>query len=61
MKKFLTPNEVMQEMGISYATLLRRVKKKEIPFIKIGKGLRFPGEYFEQLQNQAMQSVKGAE
>ncbi|MDC7220812.1 MAG: helix-turn-helix domain-containing protein [Spirochaetales bacterium] len=60
MNKFLNPAETMQELGISYATLLRKVKNGEIPFVKVGKSLRFPRTYFETLEQEAMSNMKGA-
>ena len=57
--KFLNPSEVMHVTGISYSTLLRKVKSGEIPFIKIGKSLRFPPSYFEELENKAYENMAG--
>lgn len=59
MNKLLNPAETMQELGISYATLLRKVKNKEIPFVKVGKALRFPRTYFDGLEEEAMNNIKG--
>ncbi len=56
---FLSPHETIRTLGISYATLLRRVKNKEIPFVKIGKSLRFPRSYFEGLEKQSLENMKG--
>jgi excisionase family DNA binding protein len=58
--RLLNPDEVMKLLGISYATLLRYVKNHEIPFIRIGKILRFPRSYFEELEARSFDSVKGA-
>ncbi len=53
-EKLLTPMDAMHLLGISYSTLLRKVGKKEIPCIRIGKSLRFPRSYFETLETQAL-------
>ena len=56
---FLSPLQVIQILGISYPTLLRRVKTNQIPYVKIGRSLRFPSSYFEILEKQALENVKG--
>jgi excisionase family DNA binding protein len=58
--RLLTPDEVMQLLGISYATLLRRVRNNDIPFIRIGKMLRFPRSFFDELEERAYDTIKGA-
>lgn len=60
-KKFLTPEEVINILGISYPTLLRWVKGDSIPYLRIGKSLRFPAAYFEQIEKKALKSVDLAE
>lgn len=55
---FLSPKDVIFMLDISYATLLRRVKNNEIPFIKVGKSLRFPAQYFEGLKNIAFTTTQ---
>lgn len=57
--KLLTPSEAMQILGISYSTLLRKVKSEKIVFIKIGKSLRFPSSYFEELEKKAFENYGG--
>ena len=52
--KFLTPNETIQLLGISYPSLLRLIKANKIPVIRIGKSLRFPKSYFDDLEAQAL-------
>lgn len=54
---FLTPAQTMDALNISYPTLIRRVKNNSIPYIRIGKALRFPRSYFEQLEREAMKST----
>lgn len=54
---FLTSQETCERLKCSYATLLRHVKKNEIPYIKIGKSLRFPCMYFDELEKQALESI----
>ena len=56
--KLLTPSEAMHKLGISYSTLLRMVKSNEIAHVRIGKSLRFPRIYFEELEKKAFESVK---
>ncbi len=58
--RLLNPDEVMKILKISYATLLRHVKNNEIPYVRIGKKLRFPRLYFEQLEERSYDSLKGA-
>lgn len=48
----------MEILGISYPTLIRRVKSNSIPFVRVGKLVRFPRSYFEALEREAMESVK---
>jgi len=52
--KLLTPADAMNILGISYSTLLRKIRQKEMPCIRIGKSLRFPRSYFETLETQAL-------
>ena len=59
--KLLSPSETMHVLGISYSTLLRKVKSGEIPFIKIGKALRFPQSYFEELERKAFENMEGGQ
>lgn len=56
---FLSPLQVIQALGISYPTLLRRVKNIQIPYVKIGRSLRFPSSYFEDLEKIALENMKG--
>lgn len=58
-RQFLNPKEVIEKLGISYATLLRRVKSKEIPFVKVGNKLLFPSSQFHTLEKQAYENLKG--
>jgi excisionase family DNA binding protein len=54
---FYTPGQAMDALNISYPTLIRRVKANKIPYIRIGRSLRFPRSYFEQLEREAMEST----
>jgi excisionase family DNA binding protein len=54
----INPKQVTEKLSISYATLLRRVKSKEIPFVKVGNKLLFPVSYFDQLEKQAYSNLK---
>lgn len=51
--KMLRPVEVMEKLRCSYPTLLRKVKAKEIPFVKLNNMLLFPSSYFIDLEKQA--------
>lgn len=57
-KLFYTTSEVMQVLSISYPTLIRKVKAKEIPFVRVGRALRFPCSYFESLEHDALANVE---
>lgn len=56
--KMLRPVEVMEKLRCSYPTLLRKVKAKEIPFIKLNNMLLFPSSYFIDLEKQAYSNYK---
>ena len=58
-QNFLCASEVLHELGISYATLLRKVRTAEIPCVRLGKKLLFPRSYFEELERQAYASCEG--
>jgi excisionase family DNA binding protein len=60
-KKFLSPNELINLLGISYPSLLRLVKANKIPVIRIGKSLRFPKAFFDQIEREAISQVKTKE
>lgn len=55
-KKMLRPVEVMEKLRCSYPTLLRKVKAKEIPFVKLNNMLLFPSSYFIDLEKQAYEN-----
>ncbi len=55
---FVKPCVVVEQLNISYATLLRRVKKHEIPYIKIGSQLRFPLSYIQSLIPEGAMDVE---
>ena len=57
--KLLNPSEVMNRLGISYSTLLRKIKSEEIASIKIGKQIRIPEKFINDLENKALENVKG--
>jgi len=46
-KAFLTPKELADLLIVSVPTVYRLVEKRQIPFYKIGGGLRFKLEDFE--------------
>lgn len=56
--EMLNPKAVMNRLGVSYPTLLRRVKANEIPYVKLGNKLLFPASYFLRLEEQAYANVK---
>jgi excisionase family DNA binding protein len=49
--QYLKPKTVLGQLNISYSTLLRRVKRCEIPYIKVGSQLRFPSSYIQSLSD----------
>ncbi len=59
-KRFLTPNEIMDILGISYPSLLRLVKANKIPVVRIGKSLRFPKSYLEMLEQDSISELEEA-
>lgn len=58
-RKLLNPKQVTEKIGISYSTLLRKVKENAIPHVKVGSKLLFPASYFEELEAQAYKNYKG--
>lgn len=56
--KMLNPKQATERLMCSYPTLLRKVKAKEIPFVKLGNKLLFPISYFESLEEQAYSNYK---
>lgn len=59
--KFLNPSEVLSELGISYPTLLRMVKRGDIPCVRVGNALRFPRSYFDKLELKAFEGLNDQE
>lgn len=57
--KMIPPREVMERLNLSYPTLLRRVKANDLPYVKVGHKLLFTVSYFEKLEEQAYQNLKG--
>lgn len=52
-KKMITATEVMERLSISYPSVLRKVKAKEIAYVKLGNKLLFPISWFNNLEKQA--------
>jgi excisionase family DNA binding protein len=40
-KKFISPKELKDVLGISLPTVYRLIESRKLPFFKIGKSLRF--------------------
>jgi excisionase family DNA binding protein len=40
-KKFISPKELKETLGISLPTVYRLIESRKLPFFKIGKSLRF--------------------
>lgn len=59
-QKFLSPVELMFEIGESYSTVLRGIKKGRIPSVKLGGRLLIPSSFVEALENSAYMSLQGA-
>lgn len=57
-KKMITATEVMERLSISYPSVLRKVKAKELPHVKLGNKLLFPVSYFHSLEKQAYINVQ---
>lgn len=56
--KMLNSKQATERLMCSMPTLLRRVKAKSIPFLKLGNILMFPKSYFDNLENQAYDNYK---
>lgn len=56
--KMITADEAMVKLNCSYPTILRKVKAKEIPFVKLGNKLLFPLSFFTSLEKQAYDNYK---
>lgn len=57
--RYLSSQIVMKKCGISYSTLLRWVKGRKIPFIRMGRSLKFPSSFFERLEQKALSKIAG--
>lgn len=56
--KMITADLAMEKLNCSYPTLLRKVKAKSLPFVKLGNKLLFPISYFDNLEKQAYDNYK---
>lgn len=56
-KSFLNKIEVAVKLGLSIATINRRLASGEIPSVKIGSRVLIPVTFLQQLEMQAMNSV----
>jgi len=54
-KIFISPKEVKDAYGIPYQTLLRLVRQKKIPCIHMGRCLKFPISFFENLEKTSFE------
>ena len=57
-EKFITISKTAKVLNLSYLTVYRKVKSKEIPSIKLTKKILIPVEYFDNLTLKAMSEVK---
>jgi excisionase family DNA binding protein len=58
-KAFFNPDELGQFLGISKATVYRLISNRQIPFYKVGGGLRFRrGDIEEYLQTVRIGPIK---
>lgn len=59
MQKLLTTREMAEYLRLREETILRKVRKGEIPAIRIGRCLRFPQELIEEwLREKAATEAK---
>lgn len=56
--KMITADIAMEKLNCSYPTLLRKVKAKSLPFVKLGNKLLFPVSWFDSLEEQAYSNYK---
>lgn len=56
--KMITADIAMVKLNCSYPTLLRKVKAKSLPYIKLGNKLLFPKSYFDNLEKMAYDNYK---
>lgn len=57
MNSFLSCREACLLLGVSYPNLLRLIKTKKIPALRIGKGLRIPLSFINTLESDALASI----
>ena len=56
----LTPKELQEITGYSYSTILRMTKAGILPVVRLGKKLRFPRGFIEDLEAEALAATKEA-
>lgn len=56
--KMLNSKQATERLMCSMPTLLRKVKAKELPFVKLGNKLLFPVSWFDSLEEQAYSNYK---
>lgn len=57
-KKFLSPKELKDVLGISLPTVYRLIESRKLPFFKIGKSLRFLREdIIDYLENHRIDHI----
>ncbi|MGN6420550.1 MAG: helix-turn-helix transcriptional regulator [Pseudobacter sp.] len=59
MENLLTIKQAGQKVGLSVSTLYKMVENKEIPFVKIGRNVRFRVDLLENwINNRTIQGRK---
>ncbi len=60
--ELLTVPQLANELGLSRQTIYQYVAARKIPFIKIGKSVRFrPGEISDWIDGQRIQAVSSSD
>ena len=55
--KFFTMKQTAKMLNLSYLTVFRKVKSREIPTVKVSKKTLIPASFFNSLEQKAMQSM----
>jgi excisionase family DNA binding protein len=53
-------SQVQKILNISRPTVQRRLKAGEIPFVRVGGRVLIPGDFFEELRDNAMGRTPGS-
>ena len=61
MPQFLSVSEFISAICLSRPTVSRKIKKKEIPYTRMGRKILIPVSFLKELEEKAMASAKKVE